>query len=100
LSNSSHLAELNHKFRAKNQPTNVLSFPDEEQGGDIAVAIDIVSSEADQQGATLHQMVAMLVTHATLHLASFHHEHESDYQTMLRLERQVLSKMSLDHPFD
>jgi len=100
LTNASHLTELNHKFRSKNHPTNVLSFPDEEEGGDIAVALDVVSSEADQQGVTFHQMVAMLITHATLHLANFHHKHDSDHQTMLRLERRVLSKMSLEHPFD
>src|SRR5438270_6341566 len=40
ITGSSRVKELNRRFRRKNKPTDVLSFPRAE-GGDIAISVDI-----------------------------------------------------------
>ena len=56
------MTEINHRYRGKNQPTNVLAFPAEleslpglpEEGtgllGDLVICAPVVDREADEQG--------------------------------------------------
>src|ERR1700743_2302465 len=57
LSDDKRLKELNHQFRGKNKPTNVLSFPAEENDeaylGDVAIALGVVKREAKAARKTI-----------------------------------------------
>lgn len=101
LANDTTLRELNHQFRGKNQPTNVLSFPTDEsdQLGDIALALQTVKREAAEQGKTLRQHLIHLVVHGTLHLLGHDHERPGQAKRMEDLERVVLAGLGLPDPY-
>ena len=79
------IAELNAQFRAKEEPTDVLSFPVDEGGetfgprelGDVFIAPD---HTADLREA---------VVHGVLHLTGM--DHETDDGEMLALQAEILS---------
>ena len=73
LTNDSEVKDLNARFRGKDQPTNVLSFPagDNPHGhlGDVALALGVCAAEAAAQGKPLADHLQHLVAHGVLHLA-------------------------------
>ncbi len=106
LADDALLQELNHQFRGRNKPTNVLSFPTDAgdplapgQLGDIALALQTLKREAAQQDKTLRQHLLHLVVHGTLHLLGYDHERPGQARTMERLERQVLAGLGLPDPY-
>jgi len=96
------LRQLNHQFRGRNKPTNVLSFPanSPDQLGDIALALQTVKSEARAQGKSLRQHLIHLVVHGSLHLLGHDHERPAQARRMENLERQVLAGMGLPDPYE
>ncbi|MCI0351766.1 MAG: rRNA maturation RNase YbeY [Acidobacteriales bacterium] len=92
LTTSSEMRTLNRKFRKKNQPTDVLSFPAAE-GGDIAISTQIAKAQARQLGHSLDQELKVLLLHGLLHLSG--HDHESDRGEMLRVEKRLRARLGL-----
>lgn len=106
---------LNHDWRKKDKPTNVLSFPmlerldlvhlDPDEGppemlGDIALAHQTCAREAVEKGIALDQHAAHLIVHGLLHLAGFDHEtSEADAQAMEELEVKALALMGIANPY-
>ena len=69
LADNRFVQQLNHQYRGKNKPTNVLSFENEYPlAGDIIVAYGITCQEAKAQGKTFSAHFAHLLTHGALHL--------------------------------
>jgi probable rRNA maturation factor len=101
LTNDAALKSLNTQFRGKRKVTNVLSFPspDAEYIGDIAIAYEIVSREAQAQKKPIKAHAAHLATHGVLHLLGYDHEDESDALLMEGLEKQILARLGLPDPY-
>jgi probable rRNA maturation factor len=103
------VAQLNAQWRAKQGPTNVLSFPgaastplatgQPRQLGDVALAFGVVSREALEQGKTLEAHASHLIVHGLLHLAGFDHMNERDAQAMEMLETRILAEMGIADPY-
>ncbi len=94
ITSSRELQELNHRFRHKNQPTDVLSFPSiAGAGGDIAISRDIAASNAAALGHSLTTELKILILHGLLHLAGF--DHESDDGAMTARESQLRQELGL-----
>src|SRR5271156_6589257 len=77
LAGDAKLRALNAKFRRKDKPTNVLSFPAKDDGaylGDIALAFGIAAREAKDGGKPLAAHASHLVVHGVLHLLGYDHE--------------------------
>ena len=70
LSGDRRLRQLNRQFRAKDKPTNVLSFVSDDPlyWGDVAMALGVVEREAKAQGKTVPAHAAHLAVHGILHL--------------------------------
>ena len=75
------MQELNGRFRNKQKPTNVLSFPMQEGHpsngcllGDVAISIDTANREALHLGVPLRYRVSRLLVHGIVHLQGFDHE--------------------------
>jgi probable rRNA maturation factor len=88
------IRRLNREYRGKDAPTDVLSFPLDEQTpegvrylGDIAVALPMAGRQAAGLGHSLRREVLILVAHGIIHLAGY--DHESDSGEMERLERRA-----------
>jgi probable rRNA maturation factor len=101
LADDARLKHLNHDFRGKNKPTNVLSFPSDARGyhGDIAIAHGVTAAEAKAAGKTFVDHASHLVVHGVLHLAGYDHETERDARRMEPLEVKILAGIGIADPY-
>lgn len=86
---------LNRRFRRKNKPTDVLTFPSSGAGmaGDIAISLEIAASNASKLGHALATEVKVLILHGMLHLAGY--DHEIDDGEMHARETELRKKFRL-----
>ena len=93
---------LNRKFRGKDRPTNVLSFPYEEPGtlGDVVLCAPVVNREAKEQGKPVAAHWAHMVVHGVLHLRGFDHIRAGDAKVMESRERAILARLSFPDPYE
>jgi len=92
---------LNHKYRHKNHPTNILSFPDGEDNylGDLVMCAPIVTKEARiHQKNALHHW-AHLTIHGVLHLLGYDHHTQTSARKMESLEIKLLKKLNISNPY-
>ena len=108
LSDDAVVRELNHDFRGKDRPTNVLSFPasDTPAGpgapallGDIVIAHGVVAREAAAQGKSAEHHLLHLVAHGVLHLLGYDHERSAAARRMELLEARVLAAFGIADPY-
>jgi probable rRNA maturation factor len=103
LTDDDALADLNQRFRGKDGPTNVLSFPapanPEGQVGDIALAFGVCAREAAQQAKPLEHHLAHLTVHGVLHLLGYDHETDGEAEAMEALERSILETLGVPDPY-
>jgi len=92
IAGNARLRDLNRRFRRKNKPTDVLSFP-RPSGGDIAISSQIARQNAARFGHALVDELKILVLHGMLHLAGY--DHESDNGRMARVESRLRSQLKL-----
>jgi probable rRNA maturation factor len=97
---------LNHSYRHKDKPTNVLSFPmDAPPGvalpilGDIVLCAQVINAEAKAQGKTQQAHWAHMVTHGILHLLGFDHIEEQDAMLMEQREIELLQELGFANPY-
>jgi len=106
LTSSAEMKSLNRRFRGKNKPTDVLSFPAEFQApsnvrnnlrrddaGEIAISVEIAAQNARALGHSPAQEVKILVLHGILHLCGY--DHECDNGEMARREQQLRAALQL-----
>ena len=65
--------ELNKKYRGKNKPTNILSFPLRKDMGEIVLCPAVIKREAKKFGRTFDKFLSFLVIHGILHLDGMKH---------------------------
>ena len=109
LASDATLKSLNHDFRGKNKPTNVLSFPappspasknKENYRGDVALALGVTRREAKASGKTLGDHAVHLVVHGVLHLAGYDHVRVRDAKVMEKLEIEILNRLGIANPYE
>jgi probable rRNA maturation factor len=106
---NARIAELNKKYRSKDSPTDVLSFPmgekgqydiDEDNGckilGDIVISMERAMEQANLYGHPLQREVAYLTVHSMLHLLGYDHEVSGlEAVRMREKEEAVLMQLGL-----
>lgn len=87
--------ELNRQFRNVDKPTDVLSFPSEEETnlGDIAISVETAAAQAKENGLTFDTEIAQLILHGLLHLCGY--DHETDNGEMNQLELRLRKKLGI-----
>ena len=97
---------LNARYRGRDKPTNVLSFPagelpkgPEQPLGDLVFCPDVLRAEAREQRKSLRAHWAHLVVHGTLHLVGYDHEDPDDAGRMERREISVLRRLGFPNPY-
>ncbi len=91
VTSSSQMRSLNRRFRGRDKPTDVLSFPSAGDGGvrrgrsrlraepiagEIAISSDLASRNARLLGHAPAEEIKILTLHGLLHLAGYDHEHD------------------------
>jgi len=115
LADDEEVHALNKQWRAKDKPTNVLSFPmlSREEVlaaaaatgapgmlGDLILAHGVCAREAAEKGVAVDVHAAHLMVHGLLHLAGYDHETgEDDAAEMEGLETKALALMGLADPY-
>ena len=101
------IADLNFRFRQRQEPTNVLSWPaatcpggihDHSAPihlGDIALAWETCAAETTQFGSPLEDYVAFLLVHASLHLLGFDHATDQEAAQMEQREACALATLGI-----
>lgn len=97
---------LNARFRHRDAPTNVLSFPFEAPPGitlpilgDIVICAPVVHAEAAEQGKPPEAHWAHMVIHGVLHLRGYDHQTDDDAEEMESLETQLLARLGWPDPY-
>ena len=100
-------AQLNHTYRQKTGPTNVLSFPFESPPGipcahlgDLVICAPVVLKEAEQQQKPVKNHWAHMVIHGVLHLRGYDHQDEAQAKVMEQVEIDLLSQLGLANPYE
>ena len=95
LTNSEKMRQLNLRFRKKNKPTDVLSFPinivKKKIGylGDIAISYEIVNKRSRRTNFN-YEFDKMWV-HGYLHLLGYDHKKIKEFEKMHKLEKKILN---------
>jgi probable rRNA maturation factor len=90
LGGDAAVRRLNARYRGKDQPTDVLSFPGPggaEGLGDVVISVPTAAANARRLGRTLPQELDVLALHGFLHVLGY--DHETDDGAMERLERRL-----------
>ena len=94
------IAELNSRFRDRDGPTNVLSFPGSGPvQGDIVLALQTCLRECGKQGKTIEAHASHLLVHGFLHLHGHTHAERGERSRMEALERSALATLDLPDPY-
>jgi len=98
--------ELNHQYRGKDKPTNVLSFPFEcppgvplNLLGDLVICAPVIEKEASEQNKAVNHHYAHMVVHGILHLLGYDHIEDDEAEEMEALEIKILAQLSIDDPY-
>ena len=97
---------LNRTYRAKDRPTNVLSFPFECPTevslpllGDLVICRQVVEYEAAEQKKPLMAHWAHMVVHGSLHLLGYDHIDDSEAEEMESLETKIMQGLGFVDPY-
>ena len=107
LTDDETVRDLNDRFRGKDKPTNVLSFPTAEMPGvvgaaplgDIVLAYGVCAREAEEQSKTLTSHLTHLIVHGVLHLLGRDHEDDAEAEAMEGEERTILASLGVEDPY-
>jgi probable rRNA maturation factor len=97
LIGNAEMRKLNARFRHKDYPTDVLSFPVEDvlPGaerllGDVIISVDKARQQAKERRRSLDEEMTTLLIHGVLHLLGYDHERSAkDARIMTRLEKKI-----------
>lgn len=98
---------LNHQFRGKDYPTNVLTFAYGDESpvgggplvGDLVLCVPVVVGEALEQCKSAEAHYAHLVVHGMLHLQGYDHEDDAQAEHMEARERLILAQLGYADPY-
>ena len=95
------MRKLNAKYRKKDYPTDVLSFPVEgvvpeatRLLGDVIISVDKAIEQAQARGHSSEQELITLLIHGVVHLLGYDHERSApDARAMGRLEKRIYRQL-------
>jgi len=110
LADDQEIQGLNKQFRGFDKPTNVLSFPSDEDDfvpegelrplGDIILAYETIQRESREQDKPFNDHLTHLIVHGFLHLLGYDHEEDVEAEEMEALESQILASLGIKDPYN
>ena len=115
LADDDEVRTLNARYRQKDRPTNVLSFPMVQpdlletvtQGsddgevllGDIVLAYGVCAAEAEDKHVPVETHATHLVVHGVLHLLGYDHLEDGEADAMEAIECEALASLGIADPY-
>lgn len=104
------IQKFNLRYRDKNSPTNVLSFPlfsrDEIMGGndtmalgDIMLGYDTIEKQTQEYGISMEEHTTHLLIHGFLHLLGFDHSTQESALKMEAIEEASMIKLGYNSKY-
>ncbi len=94
--------QLNHQYRGKDRPTNVLTFDYAHEPvvqADIVICLPVLQDEAHAQNKPLRNHLAHLVIHGVLHAHGMDHLTDEEAADMESREIALLHRFRIDDPY-
>ena len=103
LSDNKNIKELNKRFRNKNKPTDILSFPTEKKFnvkknpylGDIIISYDFMNKPKLLTNFEFKKKLIKIFIHGFLHLFGYNHVKLKDFKKMLKEEEKIYKFINL-----
>lgn len=112
LTTDTHVQQLNRRYRKKDKPTDILSFPfhkvrapgrfprvrskEERYLGDIYISPAYVQRQCEdpqlEEVTTIEQRLPVLLAHGLCHLMGYDHEKDDEFARMQKAESYILSR--------
>lgn len=91
------IRRYNRKYRGKDEPTDVLSFPDEapDWAGDVMISAETAARQARRLRHSVETEIKILALHGVLHLLGYDHEDAADRGRMARVENRWRAQFAL-----
>ncbi len=92
----SFIASLNAQWRGISSPTDVLSFPMEDENllGDVVISLDTARRQARERDHTERDELRVLLVHGLLHLLGYDHAlGDDECAEMAQAERTLLDRL-------
>lgn len=106
---SEEITHLNHTYRKKDKPTNVLSFPSDLPPefqlecpllGDVIICPQVLLAECEELNKTLDAHWSLILIHGILHLLGYDHIKDDDAAVMQAIEIKLLAELGYTNPYD
>ncbi len=101
ITDDEYIKELNRRYRNKDKPTDVLSFPINEYidgkwiAGDIVISLQTAKRQAKQHGHSLKEELKRLIVHGFVHLLGYDHEiSKEEEHKFFEIESSILRKLN------
>ena len=101
LIGNAEMRRLNARYRKKNYPTDVLSFPVEgvvpketRLLGDVIISVEKAAEQAEDRGHSFEQELVTLLIHGVVHLSGYDHERSAkEARAMARVEKRIYRQL-------
>lgn len=109
LTSNKTIREYNKKYRDKDKPTDVLSFPyhtelkagkrikvksdDDKNLGDLILAPEYIQNDLPKWESTFEKHLQRLLVHGICHLLGYDHIEDKDYKIMHKKEMELLKRL-------
>ncbi len=91
---------LNLSYRGIDRPTDVLSFPNDDEDdkslGDIFISVEQAKKQAEEYGHSLDREIGFLAVHGYLHLKGYDHHTPEEEKEMIQMQEDILKKAKLE----
>ena len=101
LCNDLIIKDLNHKYRSKNEPTDVLSFTQDLEpvgdiiyAGDVIISLETIKHHSEIFGVNIDEEFKRVLIHGILHLNGMDHKTNSMNEQMLKVQEEILKSIS------
>jgi len=94
LTDNAEIQKLNKKYRKKDEPTDVLSFPLDDPNllGQIVISVDRAKQQAIELNQPLSEELKFLFAHGLLHLLGHDHQNPEEEKIMLAKTYEILNR--------